>query len=645
MGSVFQCRAALALGSLGFLAGCGDSGSPATAAGGAATAGSPAAGAGGTAGQSGAGANAGGATGGSIPTPGGAGAGGASGAAGAGSAGAPIEPVIPGGPDESIPADAGEQPFVHPLFTDHMVLQRDAHTPVWGWSKPGDMVTVKIAGKSYTVAADQYGRWLVRVGPFPADMQAYQLEISGPQSKTFTDVKFGDVWLCSGQSNMEFNVGSVLNSAPEIAGSANENLRSFFVKKASIRAPRQTLPAGSATWNVVGPSNIGGFSAVCYFMVRELQKKQNVPMGMIGSYWGGTAVEWWTSKEKLATVEDFTKPLAALPDPLPDPNQPTLTSLYNGMIAPLLPYGLKGIAWYQGENNAGAGPQYSRLMPNMIADFRTRFRMGKLPFFQVQLTNFKANANAPVGPIDVNSGWAQLREAQLRTRLADDKGGMAVIIDVGNPDDIHPHDKQDVGLRLAASALHVAYGQDNVYEGPMFKALTVQGNKAQLSFDLVGDGLMIGTKDGTTTTPVVENAAGTLGGFAIAGADAMWKPATAVIDAGGQTVTVQSPDVATPVAVRYGWADNPPCNLYNKLGLPASPFRTDPDYRVNVIDGGGGGVFTAGKAVNISANPPPGGQHFVKWVGDVAALDDATKSTALLTMPKAYVSLRASYTP
>jgi sialate O-acetylesterase len=552
--------------------------------------------------------------------------------------------VIPGGPDESIPADAGEQPFVHPLFSDHVVLQRDAHTPVWGWSKPGDMVTVKIAGKSYSVAADQYGRWLVRIGPFPADAQAYQLEISGPQSVTFQDVKFGDVWLCSGQSNMEFSVGGVLDSAAEIAGSANDDLRSFLVKRASIRAPRQTFPETGAKWNVVGPSNIGGFSAVCYFMVRELQKKLKVPMGMIGSYWGGTSVEWWTSREKLATVEDFTQPLAALPDPLPA-NQPTLTSLYNGMIAPLLPFGLKGIAWYQGENNGGAGPQYSRLMPNMIEDFRTRFRMGKLPFFQVQLANFKANANAPAGPIDVYSGWAQLREAQLRTRLADDEGGMAVIIDVGNPDDIHPTDKQDVGLRLAASALHVAYGQGDVFEGPIYESLSVQGSKIQISFDQVGDGLMVGKKDGKSTAPVAKDPAGTLSGFAIAGADALWKPASAVIDADGKTVTVSANEVASPVAVRYGWTDNPTCNLYNQLGLPATPFRTDADYRVNVNDGDGSGAFPAGKTVMVTAHAPPTGQHFVKWVGDVAGLDDVNKATATLTLPKAYVSIRATYAP
>jgi hypothetical protein len=552
--------------------------------------------------------------------------------------------VIPGGPDEPIPADPGEQPFVHPLFTDHMVLQRDAHTPVWGWAKPGDVVTVKIAGQTFDATADQYGRWLVRIGPFAADGVAQQLEIIGSTTVTFSDVKFGDVWLCSGQSNMEWSVASTLDAGPEIAASENADLRYFLVKKSSIRAPRQTFDEPGAAWTVVGPQSIGGFSAVCYFMVRELQKKLAIPMGMIGSYWGGTSVEWWTSQEKLATVEDFTVPLAALPAEL-DPTKPTLTSLYNGMIAPLLPYGLKGIAWYQGENNGGAGPQYSRLMPNMIEDFRERFRMGKLPFFQVQLANFKANAGAPSGPIDVNSGWARLREAQLQTRLADDAGGMAVIVDVGNPDDIHPRDKQDVGLRLAASALHVSYDRDVVFEGPIYEALTVQSGKLQVSFEQTGGGLMIGSKDGTSTAPVVENAAGTLNGFALAGADGMWKPASASIDIGGKTVTVQSNEVPAPLAVRYGWSDNPSCNLYNREGLMASPFRSDPDYRVNVNDGAGSGSFTAGQVVAVTANPAPDGQHFVKWLGDVSTLDDVTKSPAMLTVPKSYVSLRPSYAP
>ncbi len=563
----------------------------------------------------------------------------------AGLGGGPSEPVIPGGPDESIPADPGVQPFVHPLFTDHMVLQRDAHTPIWGWSAPGDEVTLKIAGETYLATADQYGRWLVRIGPFPADATTHQLEISGPQGVTFEDVKFGDVWLCSGQSNMEFSVNQSLNSAAEIAASANPDLRFFAVQRANLKAPRQTFEKTGSAWTVVGPATIPNFSAVCYFMVRELQKQLKVPMGMIGSSWGGTNIQSWMSAEKLSTLEDFRKPLDALPALALDPNQPVVTSLYNGMIAPLLPYGLKGIAWYQGESNAGNGLQYSRLMPDMIDDWRTRFRMGKLPFFQVQLANFIANAGAPAGPIDVGSGWALLREAQLATQLADDKVGMAVILDVGDPNDIHPKDKQDVGLRLAASARHVAYAEDVVHSGPLFKAFTVQAGKVQLSFDQVGTGLMLGTKNGTNTNPVVENAGGVLAGFALAGADQQWRAADAVIDAGGQTITVSSNQVATPVAVRYGWSDNPSCNLYNREGLMASSFRTDLSYGLSVVDGSGGGVFDSGAAVVVTANVAPQGQHFVKWVGDVQYLSDANTSPATVTLPKAYVSIRATYSP
>ncbi len=627
------------LAAVSVLVACGDSGSPAAAGAG---------GSAGSAGQSASGSSPGGQAGsdaggtaGAANVAGAAGSGGSAGAAGSG--GTP-EPVIPGGPDEPIPADPGAQPFVHPLFTDHMVLQREARTPIWGWSAPGDVVTLKIAGQTFTATADQYGRWLVRIGPFPADGMAHQLEISGPQALTFTDVKFGDVWLCGGQSNMEWSVGGTLNPAPEIAASANPDLRYFLVKKASLRQPRQTFSTTGMAWTVVGPETISPFSAVCYFMVRELQKKLAIPMGMIGSYWGGTAVEAWISAEQLATVEDFTQPLADLPAEI-GPEQPNITSLYNGMIAPLLPYGLKGIAWYQGESNAGNPWQYLRLMPLMIEDWRARFRMGKLPFFQTQLANFKANADAPAGPFDQNSGWAVLRESQTLTRLADDKGGMAVIADIGNPNDIHPTDKQDVGLRLAASALHVAYGEDVVFEGPMFESLAVQGNKLQLSFAQTGGGLMVGTKDGTSTNPVVENVGGTLTGFALAGSDQQWKLATAVIDAGGKTLTVQSAEVASPVAVRYGWHDNPVCNLYNREGLMASPFRSDVEYRVSVVGGSGGAVMASGKTLSVTANPPPANQHFVKWLGDVAALDDANKSPAMLTMPTAYVSIRASYAP
>lgn len=582
---------------------------------------------------------------GGVPVAGATSSGGVAGSSSAGAGGAPTQPVIPGGPDESMPADAGPQPFVHPLFTDHMILQRDAHTPVWGWSAPGDKVTVAIAGKTFMATADQYGRWLVRIGPFAADGLAYKLEISGPKSVSFSDVKFGDVWLCGGQSNMEFALSKVIDAAAEIAASANPDVRFFYLKRTNLKAPRQTFAAGAGPWTVVGPATIGSFSGVCYFMTQALQKKLNVPMGMIGSWAGGTSVEWWTSAEKLGQVQDFAKQVADFPNQAFDPNQSVITSLYNAMIAPLLPYGLKGIAWYQGENNAGRGRQYNRLMPTLVEDWRTRFRMGNLPFLQVQLPNFKNNGSAPGVAIDVGSSWALLREAQLQTRLADPAGGLAVTADVGLPLNLHPNDKRDVGVRLAAAALHVAYGQDVVFEGPLFKLLAVQGSKAQLTFDSVGGGLMAGTKDGTNTKPVVENPGGTLTGFAISGADKQWKPATAVIDAGGKTVTVSAAEVAAPVAVRYGWADSPACNLYNREGLLASPFRTDADYGVSIIDGSGSGILSPGQPQTIAANAAPAGQHFVEWVGDVKYLDDANKASALLTMPQAYVSIRATYAP
>ena len=472
------------------------------------------------------------------------------------------------------------------------------------------------------------------------------LEVSGPQTITIQDVQFGDVWLCSGQSNMEFNVAGGLNAAAEIAASANPNLRLFFVKKANLKAPRQTIlepdPKNPSKWQVAGPQTVPGFSAVCYFMARELSKQlKDVPLGLIDSSWGGTSVEWWTSAEALGTVQDFVHPLEMYAGQTVMPNQPVITSLYNGMLAPLLPFGLKGIAWYQGENNGGNGWQYSRLLPVMIDDWRTRFRMGKLPFLNVQLANYN-NGHMPM-LVETGGGWPVLREAQVLTRLSDDKEGMAVIVDVGNPDDIHPKDKQDVGFRLATSALHVAYGQNNVFEGPLFKSFAVEGNKIRVTFDQTGGGLMVAGKNFATLDPVTEVVGGQLTGFAIAGADKKWAAATATIDAATKTVVVSAASVTTPVAVRYGWADNPACNLYNREGLMASPFRTDPDYRLSVIDGSGGNVYAAGQQVQVQAGAPPGGMHFVKWVGDVKALADPNSAQTTITMPAQYVSIRATF--
>jgi sialate O-acetylesterase len=263
--------------------------------------------------------------------------------------------------------------------------------------------------------------------------------------------------------------------------------------------------------------------------------------------------------------------------------------------------------------------------------------MGKLPFLMVQLANYGALQTTPVQA----SGWPLLRESQTLTMRADDKAGMAVITDIGQADDIHPKDKQDVGARLAASALHVAYGQNNVWSGPLYKSMTVEDGKIRVTFDQVGGGLIVGQKNFMTLDPVTPVAGGQLKGFAIAGADNKWVFADAVID--GQTVVVSSPQVAAPVAVRYAWADNPLNNLYNKELLLAAPFRSDLDYGLGVVDGSGGGTLHAGEKRMVQAAAPPAGQTFVKWVGDAAILDNPNAAQATVTMPAQYVSIRATF--
>ncbi len=540
----------------------------------------------------------------------------------------------PGGPDVAIPPDPGvTMPFVHSLFTDHMVLQRQAQTPIWGWTQAGTKVTVEIAGKSFVATADQYGRWLVRIGPFEAG-GPYTLAISGPKAVVFQDVFFGDVWLCSGQSNMFLSVANALNAKAEIAASDFPQLRLFTVPPLALRTPRQTLASASA-WTVTGPTTTGGFSATCYVFGRALHGKLKVPIGLIHSSVGGTVAQAWTSAPALATIEDFKPALAAAAASSAPATNNTVTALYNGMIAPLLPYGIKGVTWYQGEANVGRGPQYSRLLPTLIADWRANFRMGKVPFLIVQLPNWMEAQTVAVE----NSDLALLRDAQLQTVLDDPQNGLAVTADIGEALTVHPRNKQDVGARLAASAFHVAYGEANVFSGPTNTGMKVEGGQIRLSFANVGTGLMVGRKLGLA--PVQEVAGGVLTGFAIAGADRKYVWATATIDA--QDVVVSSPQVPAPVSVRHGWGNNPPCNLYNREGLLASPFRTDPDYEIRVVFGTGSGTFRAAESVTIVANGPPIGKRFDKWVGDVQNVSDVRSPRATLTMPSRYVSIAATY--
>ena len=452
------------------------------------------------------------------------------------------------------------------LVGDHMVIQRDTPVPVWGWAAPGEQVTVTFRGKGYAATPAASGKWQVALPATPAG-GPYTMTIQGQNTLTIQDILVGDVWLASGQSNMELPLRDknapaagaypmVVNAEQEVAAANFPQIRQFTVKKVVAYQPQADNEGYS--WQVCSPSAAGSFSAVGYFFARDLYQRYQVPIGLLSSPWGGTPAEAWVSAEALKQLPDFRDKVTTLAAPAtPDKEaQNTATVLYNGMIAPLLPYALKGIIWYQGESNVGRAAQYRTLFPALIRDWRQRFGQPELPFLFVQLANFTKALQEPA-----ESAWAELREAQAQA-LALPRTGMAVAIDIGEGADIHPSNKQDVGHRLALVARQVAYGDKQVVAaGPTFQRLTVSGGQARVKFANVGAGLLL--KTGTTT----------LSGFAVAGADHKfhWASATLV----GAEVVLTCAAVPTPVAVRYDWADNPIGNLYNREGLPAVPFRTD----------------------------------------------------------------------
>jgi sialate O-acetylesterase len=464
---------------------------------------------------------------------------------------------------------------LHSLFQDHMVLQSEFACPVWGSAEAGEEVSVSIDGQKKTAKADAAGKWSLKLDPLKPG-GPHEMTVAAKNTVVVHDVLVGEVWVCSGQSNMEMTVNRCMNFAQEKAAANFPNLRHFLVKKNPADAPVSDV---SGSWQPTTPEAVGGFTAVGYFFGRELNQKLNVPVGLIHTSWGGTAAELWTSKPALEAnptlkpivdnfgkrLESYEKQLAAYPaavekakaegKPAPrKPGKPMAPScLYNGMIAPVLPYGIKGVIWYQGESNAGNAKQYQTLFPEMIKNWRKDWGQGDFPFGFVQLANFMARKDQPT-----ESSWAELREAQTMT-LSLPKTGMAVIIDIGDAKDIHPKNKQDVGKRLAYWAESQVYGKDLVYSGPMFESMKIEDNKARLSFKHTGGGL--------------EAKGDKLTGFAIAGEDQVFHWADAKID--GDTVVVSCDKVSKPAAVRYAWADNPECNLYNKEGIPASPFRTD----------------------------------------------------------------------
>ncbi|MGA0560664.1 sialate O-acetylesterase [Larkinella sp. VNQ87] len=614
------------------------------------------------------------------------------------------------------------------VFGSHMVLQRQKPVPVWGWADPNEKVTVLFGPQTKTAKADKTGKWRLQLDPLEAGGPFVMTVRGRKNTVTFGDVLVGEVWVCSGQSNMEWTVKASRDAAQEISAADYPQIRHFKVPHDLSLTPKDDIKGGE--WKLCTPDNAGDFTAVGYFFARELQKNlPNVPIGLLNTSWGGTQSESWTSREAMESFEEFKPAVAAMPKSLEDiarqrqeqllaqitkvqggvpaPDEvkqwswtdfndaawPTMrlpelfdrraipgfdgvvwfrrevtvpddlagkelvlnlgqvddadetylngvkvgataevgptraytipagtlkpgrnviavrvedtgggggftakddqfklagfgkeislagdwkyriadysrnaalvnpnltgTILYNAMVAPIIPYAMQGVIWYQGETNAGRAHQYRKAFPLMINDWRSRWGQGDFPFLFVQLASFNAgNGNSAKG-----SSWAELREAQTMT-LTLPNTGMAVTSDIGEPNDIHPKNKQDVGKRLALNALKTVYGQNLDYSGPVFKSMQINGNKALLTFDHVGSWLMSTDKYGY------------LKGFEVAGADQQFHWAKAEIQ--GDKVVVYANTVTTPVAVRYGWADdNGEVNLYNQAGLPAVPFRTD----------------------------------------------------------------------
>jgi len=455
-----------------------------------------------------------------------------------------------------------------PVLGSGMVLQRDLPVPVWGWADAGEKVSVTFAGQTKTTKAGDDGKWMVKLDPLKANSKATSLTVTGNNKISLDNVLVGEVWICSGQSNMEWALRSSMNAKEEVAAADHPQIRLFNVPGHTTSPLPKEKGAGS--WQVCNPKSATGFSAVGYFFGRRLQKELGVPVGLVGSNWGGTRIEPWTTLAGFESVPELSK----IADQVKNYKADTKvgggspSAIYNSMVHPLAPFAMRGGIWYQGESNGSEGVTYYHKKHALVNGWRKVFQNKDLAFYWVQLANFQKENENPAG----GDGWAKIREAQ--TQALDIPGtGMAVITDIGAANDIHPRNKQDVGWRLAQWALHQTYGKKNVVPaGPLFKSQKVEGDSIRLSFNYVGKGLMVGKKTGLE--PTMEVKAGKLSHFAIAGEDKKWFWAEATID--GETVVVKSSDVPKPVAVRYGYTMNPAkANLYNKEGIPASPFRTD----------------------------------------------------------------------
>lgn len=440
------------------------------------------------------------------------------------------------------------------IVSDHMVLQRDQPLPIWGWDEPGTEVTVTLGDAKASAKADEAGKWSVRLPAMSAG-GPWTMTVQGTDTVTVNDILVGEVWICSGQSNMEWTVSISDNPAEEIAAGDHPRIRHIKLRHVPAKDPQEEVPSDG--WQVCSPQTVGAFTAVGYYFGRTLQQELDVPIGLIGSNWGGTRIEPWTPPcgfKQVPALQDITDKLDEFPQLNNEGavNHQSALALYNGMIHPLVPYAIRGAIWYQGESNNGEGMLYHEKMKALIAGWRAVWQNDAMPFYFVQLAPFKYGGD----PTALPGIW----EAQTAT-LSVPHTGMAVTVDISDIADIHPRNKQDVGKRLALWALAKDYGQsDVVYSGPLYKSMAVEGNKIRITFDYACGGLV--ARDGKPLTH-----------FTVAGEDGNFVDAVAEID--GDTVVVHTDSVAEPVAVRFGWHQVAEPNLSNQAGLPASPFRTD----------------------------------------------------------------------